>query len=105
SMLAAEGDGRIHVKPRLGCAALMRGYEEWLLRGGRPFVLMDKPKWLSDLARHQTRVGPLFWKHLLATPRCQAIPFPAARKLLEDRLPEPNLTYDVHQRRAGLGSL
>ena len=105
SLLAAEIDGRFRVKPRLGCAALLRGYEEWLLRGGRPFVLTDKPKWLSALAQHQARVGPLFWKHLMASPVCQAVPFPAARRLLEERLPEPNLTYEVRQRRAGLGSL
>src|SRR5947209_17132605 len=58
SMLGARVDGRVTVKPRLGCAALILGYQEWLMRGGRPFVLAaDKPKWLWALAREQTRAG------------------------------------------------
>ncbi len=106
SVLAAQADGMLTVKPRLACLAIRRGYQEWLMRGGRPFVLAaDKPKWLWALAREQTREGITFWRRLMQNPLCQDIPFPDARRVLEDRLPERGLTYEVRQRRAGLGSL
>jgi hypothetical protein len=105
SMLAAQHDRRIRVKPRLACRAIVRGYHEWLIRGGRPFVLIDKPKWLWTLAQQQARGAITFWRRLMRNPLCHDLPFPEARRLLEDRLPEPNLAYEVRLRRAGLGSL
>jgi hypothetical protein len=105
SLLAAVSEGDRDVRVRPACAAIVGGYQQWLMRGGQPYVLVGKPRWLWLLTRKLVRRGPGFWKKLMAAPLCHGIPFPEARKLLEDRLPERGLTYEVRQRRAGVGSL
>src|SRR4051812_7417818 len=50
SALIAGRDQVLAVRPRAACQAIREGYEDWLRRGGRPFVLTDRPRWLWELA-------------------------------------------------------
>src|SRR4030088_1982302 len=63
ALLAIRGDP-LALRPRLACDAILSGYTESLLAGGRPFVLAERDRWLQKLAI--TALGdPLrFWKQM-----------------------------------------
>ena len=105
SVAVAARERDLPIKPRAACRELLCGYHEWLLRGGGPFVLTQKPRWLWELARAQMRAGAAFWDELRRTPLCARLPFEPARRLLDESFPEPGVRYRVRLRQAGLGSL
>jgi hypothetical protein len=93
------------IKFRVGCDAILEGYEKSLNEGGCPFVLAEHEKNLESLGMEAIKPPQDFWKTLLREPivNQRQIP-PDARRALEKTLP-PNVDYKVVRRRAGMGSL
>jgi Uncharacterized protein conserved in bacteria (DUF2252) len=104
SLLAIEA-GKLALKAKPACDAILEGYEESLSGPGRPFILEENHGWLRNLASSELRDPAHFWKKMdsLQPPR-EAIPL-SARAALEHLLPGQDLDYRVVRRVSGLGSL
>ena len=104
AMLASE-EGRLALKIKDTCDAILSGYREEVLNGGRPFVLEEENTWLRKIAVNKLRDPVHFWEKLGSLPRWDGRIPAAAKQALECLLPEPGLAYKVFRRIAGLGSL
>jgi hypothetical protein len=95
----------LKIKYRIGCDAILEGYEETLRKGGCPFVLAEHETNLERLGIEAIKPPQNFWKTLLANPIVNTRQLPAdARRALEKTLP-PKVAYKVVHRKAGMGSL
>jgi hypothetical protein len=104
TMLAIE-EGHLAVKAADACAAMLDGYRESVVEGGRPFVLEEEHAWLRDIALNELRDPLHFWQRMDILPRfCGTVPA-EAKAALEQFMPERRLAYKVCRRVAGLGSL
>ncbi len=102
SALLAIQEGHFAIRPRDAVVAILEGYGASLDRGGRPFVLAERRRWLRQIALSELRDPGQFWSHLAAAPPATGeIPHAALRSLF----PQPGLRYRVVHRVAGLGSL
>ncbi|HSY65082.1 MAG TPA: DUF2252 family protein [Terriglobales bacterium] len=104
AVLAIEA-GHLTLRPKDACASILRGYEESLAQGGRPFVLEEENTWLRQIATGILRDPVRFWEKMDALPRATGDVSVSAREALEHLMPEPGLTYKTVRRVAGLGSL
>lgn len=102
----APASDRVKIGPTAACAAILAGYTDCLARGGKPFVLAEKYRWLRDILRHPPPHPENYWKKIEAGSTTVTEPLPHdARAALERALPEPSTPYRVLHRIAGLGSL
>ena len=101
AVLASRRD-HFDVTTRTICRAVLEGYAESLARGGRPFVLAERSRWLREIALGSARDPVAYWPKLdvLLTAR-QAIP----RAVFQPTLPDPHFRYRIVRRVAGVGSL
>ena len=104
AILAIEA-GHLTLRPRDACASILRGYDESLTQGGRPFVLEEENTWLRQIATGILRDPVHFWEKMDALPRATGDVSVSAKDALEHLMPEPGLTYKTVRRVAGLGSL
>jgi len=104
AILAIEA-GHLVLKTKDALDALLDGYRESILEGGRPFVLEEENTWLRRMATNRLRDPVHFWQKLGSLPRCDGRIPPTAKRALECLLPEPGQAYEVFHRVAGLGSL
>ncbi len=104
AVLAAE-EGHLSLKTKEACDAILRGYREAIIDGGRPFVLEEENTWLRKIAVNKLRDPVHFWKRFGNLPKLNGRIPPAAKQALECLWPEPGLAYKVFRRVAGLGSL
>jgi hypothetical protein len=108
SLLIADKDERLGIRPREACDAVLAGYRrgiEDVLRGrARPYVLGADNDWLTDLADERTTTAfwPRFIEHLIRTAR--SLPRGAAAALDASR-PKGCQPWRVYARDAGVGSL
>src|SRR5690348_14675579 len=86
------------------CEAILAGYSESLKKGGEPFVLSEKHPFLRDTATSRLREPKLFWDKFAALPTIYSVPANVL-SMLKRAMPEPNLSFRVAHRKAGLGSL
>jgi len=105
SAMLASDEGRLALKIKDACDAILSGYREAIVNGGRPFVLEEEHTWLRKIAVNKLRDPVEFWEKLGSLPRLEGRIPPAAKQALEELLPEPGLAYKVFRRVAGLGSL
>ncbi len=104
ALLATQGS-HFSIPPKAACAAILESYSRALADGGEPFVLAEKHVWLRDTATGKLRDPKRFWKRMEALPIFRGH-FPvSARDAIEQLLPENGISYRVHRRVAGLGSL
>ena len=84
----------------------MKGYQEALSEGGRPFVLAERYPVLRGWATARLRDPGIFWDKINSQPNLEGdvVP-PEVHEVLRRYLPEPGLSYRVVHRIAGLGSL
>jgi hypothetical protein len=75
-----------------------------MFRGGEPFVLSERHRWLRLAVTGKERDPTLYWEHLGAQPPARRIP-PAVRALLRSLLPRSAKAVAIVHRPAGLGSL
>jgi uncharacterized protein (DUF2252 family) len=88
-----------------GCDAILEGYEQSLKSGGCPITLAEREQVLEKLGIEAIKPPADFWDklHKLPAPRRK---IPRDAKLgLQGAWPEPNLSFKLVQREAGLGSL
>jgi len=102
SATLATRHGRFHLGERDICEAVLEGYTTAIERGGRPFVLEERHRWLRSLALNKLRHPVPYWAAFDAMPRATGeIP----KSILRAALPHPRLPYRVVRRVAGVGSL
>lgn len=104
SALLAIRERRLAMRTGAAIDAILKGYREGMIKGGRPFVLSEEHSWLRQIAENELRDPMKFWRKIdsLATARAVAA---SARRALERSLPEPGMEYRLAHRVAGLGSL
>ena len=102
-MLAIR-QGHLSIGGSDACTAILDGYNQSLLEGGRPYVLEEDHAWLRELATGELRTQSA-WRKMEALPVIRAEVPGSIRRLLEQTMPEPSLSYRLFHRIAGLGSL
>jgi hypothetical protein len=105
SALLAIDEGHLALKAKDASAAILDGYRESLLQGGRPFVLEEEHNWLRGIALNELRDPVHFWQKMDSLPKAAGPIPPSAQDALEHLMPERGLSYRTVQRVAGLGSL
>jgi uncharacterized protein (DUF2252 family) len=105
SALFAIEDGHLALRPKDACSAILDGYADSLLNGGRPYVLEEGNAWLRQIATGVLRDPVHFWKKMDSLPQIRGEVSASAREALEHLMPERGLTYRTVRRVAGLGSL
>ena len=87
------------------CEAIEQGYRDSLAKGGSPFVLAEKHKWLRLLAVSELRDPVVFWEKILACPRYKGKLPKDVWALVRGSMPQRTQNYELRSRIAGLGSL
>jgi len=105
SALLAIEEGHLTVKTKDACGAILSGYEQSMVEGGRPFVLEEENAWLRRIATNELRDPVHFWQKLGSLEKFHGRIPSGAKQALESLWPEPGLAYKVFRRVAGLGSL
>src|SRR5579872_363517 len=105
SAILASVEGHLALRPKDACEAILDGYRESLVEGGRPFVLEEENPWLRAIALNELRDPVHFWQKIDSLPGFSGGIPAAARKILERLMPEAGLSYKLVRRVAGLGSL
>jgi hypothetical protein len=90
---------------KLAMIALLKGYTEAVVAGGRPFALAEHHPVLREMAVHRLHEPEKFWDKLHGLPNYQGKVAVGARDALDRMMPERGLKYRVVHRVAGLGSL
>lgn len=103
SALLAIKEDALSLKGEDACAAILRGYTEGMAGRGTAFVLEEAHEALRAMALSEARDPVRFWAKMNAFPKCR-VP-PDVIRLLTRQLPEPDLSYRIVHRVAGLGSL
>jgi len=96
--------GHLKIKLKLGCAAILEGYEQALRTGGRPFVLAEQETYLQTLGMDAIKPSKAFWEKLNRLPAVSGTLPQNLKATLEKSLP-PKLKYKLLRREAGMGSL
>ena len=104
ALLAIKSD-RLAIGPRAACNAILAGYRVGLARGGRPFVLAERHRWLGDIARRELKDAKGFWKRIEEPDLArEGIP-ETVKKTLESTLPDPDLPLPRVAANGRVGSL
>jgi len=105
SAMLAIDEGHLSVNVKDACAAILDGYRESLVEGGRPFVLEEENAWLRQISLTGLRDPVHFWRKMGSLPKFSGKLPAKVKKALEQLMPEPDLAYKLYRRVAGLGSL
>jgi Uncharacterized protein conserved in bacteria (DUF2252) len=105
SALLAIDDGHLDVTVENACAAILDGYRESLVEGGRPFVLEEENAWLRQIALNELRDPVHFWRKMGSLPKFNGKIPVKVKQALEQLMPQPDCSYKLCRRVAGLGSL
>lgn len=105
SVYVATSAGELAVARRKVYEAVEAGYRDAMARGGAPFVLAERNRWLRRLATNKLRDPVRFWEGIEACPAVAENPPSGIIDLLHDSLPLPDSKYELKRRVAGLGSL
>jgi len=85
--------------------AIEEGYRDCIVKGGAPYVLAEKHKWLRKVALNKLRDPVAFWRKIEACKEFRGkLPRPI-HELLGGCLPVRELPLEMKTRIAGLGSL
>ena len=95
--------GHLKIAHQEACAAILRGYQQSLEAGGRPWVLGEKHPWLSELVDLQEPAA--FWGKYHGLADFKGRVPKIARRAIDRMMPSPRIPYRVAHRIAGLGSL
>jgi hypothetical protein len=100
----AIADGRLRVRRREACAAILDGYREGVRQGSRPFTLEERNGWLRRVAMNELRDPVAFWGKMDAL-RTARDPDEDAVRALAAALPAGDAPVRICRRTAGMGSL
>ena len=101
----AVDTGKLAIKGRDVCDAILEGYREALRGKSQPFVLGEQNPWLREIALSKLRDPVRFWKKLESFQTVRGDISISAVEALEHLMPERKIPYRVVHRIAGLGSL
>jgi uncharacterized protein (DUF2252 family) len=104
ALMALAAEHR-RIDGRRACQAILQGYTDGLLAGGRIFVLAENHPLLRQMAVERLKDPEGYWAKLNAIPSIRQKPPATATKALQRMMPERGLKYRVVHRLAGLGSL
>lgn len=105
AVLACEAD-HLDVRLKEACDAILTGYMDALRLGGEPFVLSERHPWLREIATNSLRDPVRFWRKMKKDLPLVKGPIPqGAQRAIQLVMPDPQLSYHIRQRVAGLGSL
>jgi uncharacterized protein (DUF2252 family) len=102
SALLAIEEGKLALKGKAACEAILEGYESALEAQGEAFVLEEKHSWLRDLANGGLRDPTHFWKKMDDLKPVRGEISVSARDALEHHLPSRDLAYRLVSRVSGL---
>jgi hypothetical protein len=105
SAVLDASEGEINVGLSNVVDVILDGYRTCLSRGGKPFVLEEKHKWLRNIALGCLDIPADFWKKMDALAASRSDIPADARKAIIRLLPSPQLPYRVVRRTPGVGSL
>jgi hypothetical protein len=106
SVRLAIEEEHLTLEPDDACKAILKGYQDTLSEGGRPFVLAERYPVLREWATARLRDPGEFWDKINSQPGLEGDQVPQeVHDVLRRYLPEPGLSYRVVHRIAGLGSL
>lgn len=105
SACLAISENDLAIQPRDACKAILKGYEQGLQKGSRPFVLAEHHQWLRTAVTGELRNPVKFWDKLNSLLTIKTRVPVKAKKALATALPTPDLPYRLIHRVAGLGSL
>ncbi len=94
--------GKLTVKLKDACEAILEGYAECLKGGGHPLVLAEHEQNLQRLGIEAFKPPQDFWEKLHELRSAGKLP-PGLREVIEKSLP-PKAQYNVVRRTAGMGS-
>jgi hypothetical protein len=103
SALLAADEHKLTLAAEDVAGAILSGYDEWLQRGGEPYVLEEEHGWLRQLATGALRDPVAFWAKIGQLP--EAVPPTQIKSLLAANLPSGAIPRRFASRVAGLGSL
>lgn len=104
SAALANDEGHLRIRFREACEAIHQGYVASMDRGGEPIVLSGRHRSLRDVALSAARDPKKFWAEMQALPRITRVS-PDVVRVLEQTLPDRDISYTVRTRIAGVGSL
>jgi hypothetical protein len=105
SALLAIEENHLQLREKTACRAIVEGYREGLMTGGRPFVIGEEHLWFRPLLQEPQRDPGRYWRQLYRLPpERQTVP-KDAKAAITTLLPDPKLRFKIHHRQAGLGSL
>ena len=102
--LAIEAE-HLSLTRKKACQAIEQGYRDCLARGGDPFILAERHKWLRLLALNKLRDPVVFWEKIVACPKYKGKLPKDVLKLVHSSMPLRTMDYQMKSRVAGLGSL
>lgn len=85
--------------------AIEQGYRDSLDKGGAPFILAERHKWLRLVALNELRDPVVFWEKIIACPKYMGQLPKEVWKLVHGSMPVRTMSYELKSRVAGLGSL
>jgi len=104
SLKIAISSSALRVKFKIGCEAILEGYETALKSDGCPIVLAESDRNLEKLGIAAIEPPQDFWQKLCSCPVATAVPADA-KKALARSLPNNAMSYKLIRREAGMGSL
>ena len=85
------------------CRMMSKAYSEALIRGGSPYILGVRHRWLRLLVRTRVKDPQRYWERFMALPKAASVPS-EVREALERSLPL-DAPFKIVTRVAGVGSL
>ncbi len=102
--LTIEGQ-HLAITRKAASGAMEQGYRDAIAKGGGPFILAERHRWLRLLALNKLRDPVIFWQKILACPEYTGTLPKAVLKLVHQSMPLRTMNYELKSRLAGLGSL
>ena len=102
--LAIEAD-HLSLSRKEARQAIEQGYRDSLAKGGGPFILAERHKWLRLVALNELRDPVVFWKKIIACPKYKGQLPKDVWNLVRGSMPLRTMSYELKSRVAGLGSL
>jgi hypothetical protein len=90
---------------KAGIAAILSGYSDALVAGGRPFVLAEHHPALRLMATARLHEAEAYWAKLHALPDTEQETPAGVGKAIDRMMPERGMRWKTSHRIAGLGSL
>ena len=104
AFLAIE-ENHLQISRKDAATAVLKGYVKGLKKGGRPYVLEEKHRWLRAIALSKLKEPVRFWKRLDKIPPLESQLPDGLSEILTSAVPAEISNVKIAHRIAGMGSL